>query len=109
MLMLASPWLVQFFLLSTRGLRSSSLPWTLRVLSIGLGGRASCVTYGMLAYTGELLNFLNPFQLVFLRVLYAWSPLLFNLHTRLIPSVVNHSQPFSYANDHTMITQDYPI
>jgi len=59
-------------------------------ISIGFGGRASCVTYGMLVYVGELLNFLNhiflivtymllllmgflllyPFRLVFLRVVY---------------------------------------
>ena len=110
--MLASPWLVQFCLFSTRGLRSSWLPWTLRVLLIArLGGRASCVTYGMSVYMRELLNFLNPYhdQLVFLRVLYAWSPLLFNLYTRLISSVVNHSQLFSYANNHTVILQDYSI
>jgi len=89
-LTLVSPWLVQFCLLLTRGLRSSWFGLDIKGAPIGFEGRASCVTYGMLVYRGELLNFLNrifltiaymllllmgflhqyPFQQVFLRVVY---------------------------------------
>ena len=32
-----------------------------------------------------------------------WLPLLFNLYTHLIPPVVNHSQLFSYADNHILL------
>ena len=31
-----------------------------------------------------------------------WSPLLFNLYIRLLPSVVKHSLVVGYADDHTL-------
>ena len=117
MLMLAFPWLVQFCLLSTRELRSSWFPWTLRVLSIGFGGRTSW-NAGLHGRAFELFE--SYFSNRYLYVVTAggisssvpisagvpqggiWlpSPLLFSLYTRLIPY---HSQLFSYANDHTLL------
>ena len=32
-----------------------------------------------------------------------WSPLLFNLYIRLLPTVVKHSQIVGYADDHTLL------